>query len=207
MDASTDDEGNRRRNLGYFFDDAVARAPDKVAIIDLWGGKERQYTYAQLDGRMNRVAAMLARIGVTAGERVAMVCGNRVEFLEIFFGAMRAGIIPVLINNKLGADALSFIVNRSFSYQRGKAIVEQLRKVVPRQQFEVTIQAALGAKIIAADVIKPSRQNVIAQSYGGDVSRKRKLLEKQKKGKKRMKNIGSIEVPQEAFLSVLKVAE
>jgi GTP-binding protein LepA len=104
-------------------------------------------------------------------------------------------------------DALSFIVNRTFSYPRGRAIVEQLRKVVPRQQYEVKIQAAIGAKIIAADVIKPFRKNVIAKCYGGDVSRKRKLLEKQKKGKKRMKNIGSIEVPQEAFLSVLKVAE
>jgi GTP-binding protein LepA len=114
--------------------------------------------------------------------------------------------VDILLNGD-AVDALSFIVNRSFSYQRGKAIVEQLRKVVPRQQFEVKIQAAIGAKIISADVIKPFRKNVIAKCYGGDVSRKRKLLEKQKKGKKRMKNIGSIEVPQEAFLSVLKVAE
>jgi len=114
--------------------------------------------------------------------------------------------VDILLNGD-PVDALSFIVNRQFSYQRGKAIVEQLRKVVPRQQFEVKIQAAIGAKIISADVIKPFRKNVIAKCYGGDVSRKRKLLDKQKKGKKRMKNIGQIEVPQEAFLSVLKVAE
>lgn len=114
--------------------------------------------------------------------------------------------VDILLNGD-PVDALSFVVNRQFSYQRAKAIVEQLRKVVPRQQYEVKIQAAIGAKIIAADVIKPFRKNVIAKCYGGDVSRKRKLLEKQKKGKKRMKNIGSIEVPQEAFLSVLKVAE
>ena len=114
--------------------------------------------------------------------------------------------VDILLNGD-PVDALSFIVNKQFSYPRGRAIVEQLRKVVPRQQFEVKIQAAIGAKIISADVIKPFRKNVIAKCYGGDVSRKRKLLEKQKKGKKRMKNIGSIEVPQEAFLSVLKVAE
>ncbi len=114
--------------------------------------------------------------------------------------------VDILLNGDI-VDALSFIVNKQFAYSRGKAIVEQLRKVVPRQQFEVKIQAAVGAKIIAADVIKPFRKNVIAKCYGGDVSRKRKLLEKQKKGKKRMKNIGSIEVPQEAFLSVLKVAD
>ncbi len=114
--------------------------------------------------------------------------------------------VDILLNGD-AVDALSFIVNKQFAYPRGRAIVEQLRKVVPRQQYEVKIQAAIGAKVIAADVIKPFRKNVIAKCYGGDVSRKRKLLEKQKKGKKRMKNIGSIEVPQEAFLSVLKVAE
>lgn len=114
--------------------------------------------------------------------------------------------VDILLNGDQ-VDALSFIVNKQFAYPRGKAIVEQLRKVVPRQQYEVKIQAAIGSKIISADVIKPFRKNVIAKCYGGDVSRKRKLLEKQKKGKKRMKNIGSIEVPQEAFLSVLRVAE
>jgi GTP-binding protein LepA len=114
--------------------------------------------------------------------------------------------VDILLNGD-PVDALSFIVNKQFAYNRGKAMVEQLRKVVPRQQYEVRIQASIGMKVIAADTIKPYRKNVIAKCYGGDVTRKRKLLEKQKEGKKRMKNIGSIELPQEAFLSVLKVAE
>src|SRR5262245_50496574 len=101
---------NRRRNLGFFFDDTVARLPDKVAIIDLFGGRERCATYRQLDERMDAVARLLARLGVEPGERVAMLIGNRTEFIEIFFGAMRAGAIPLPLNTRLAADTLERMI-------------------------------------------------------------------------------------------------